>query len=164
MSYPAKFVKAVTAVLENEGGYANNPADPGGETKYGISKRSYPNLDIKNLTKDQAIDIYYRDFWVPIRADKLEDERLSMHYFDVAVNSGKGRAIRILETVTGKPLTGIIASDTITAANLLPNAAAKYVEQRKSFYNNLVLITPSMKVFLKGWLNRITHIEKKTLV
>ena len=58
------FDKAMNFVGLMEGGYVNDPIDKGGETKYGISKRSYPNLDIKNLTKEQAREIYYKDFWL----------------------------------------------------------------------------------------------------
>ena len=61
--YNARFLKAFEKVLRHEGGYVNDPLDLGGETKYGISKRSYPHLDIKNLTLDQAKQIYFRDFW-----------------------------------------------------------------------------------------------------
>ena len=64
MAYPDEFVTAVTQALIDEGGYVNDPADPGGETNMGISKRSYPHEDIKNLTRDRAIDLYYRDYWV----------------------------------------------------------------------------------------------------
>ena len=56
-----RFLKAVGEVLENEKGYVNDPADPGGETKYGIIKRSYPNLDMAKLTMEQVLEIYYRD-------------------------------------------------------------------------------------------------------
>ncbi len=58
-----KFNKAVRIILAHEGGYVNHPADPGGETNMGISKRSYPDLDIKNLTVAMAKEIYFRDFW-----------------------------------------------------------------------------------------------------
>src|SRR5216684_3047737 len=61
--YPLDFVEAVTAVLLDEGGYGNDPADPGGETNWGIDIRTHPNLDIKNLTRDEAITIYYKDWW-----------------------------------------------------------------------------------------------------
>ena len=54
----AEFKLAIPRVITNEGGYVNDPDDPGGETKYGISKRSYPALDIKNLTVEQATAIY----------------------------------------------------------------------------------------------------------
>jgi hypothetical protein len=62
--YSSRFLKAFERIIYHEGGYANNASDLGGETKYGISKRSYPHLDIKNLTLDQARQIYYFDFWI----------------------------------------------------------------------------------------------------
>ena len=63
------FLRAVKEVLKIEGGYVNNPNDRGGETKYGISKRAYPNVDIKNLTLDKAKQIYYNDYWYNIKLD-----------------------------------------------------------------------------------------------
>lgn len=156
-----KFQRAVAIVLENEGGYVNDLNDPGGETKYGISKRSYPSVDIKNLTTDRAKAIYFRDFWQPIKAESINDDRLATHYFDVAVNSGKGRAIRMLEEITGSARTGVISMDTIVKANILPDGPARFVKARREFYNNLAEIRPNMKVYLKGWMNRINHIEKK---
>ena len=62
-----RFLVAVEVVLTHEGGYTNNPADPGGETNYGISKRSYPQLDIKALTREQAVEIYRQDWWEKYR-------------------------------------------------------------------------------------------------
>ncbi len=80
----------------HEGGYVNNPADPGGETKYGISKRSYPKLDIKNLTREQAKAIYFSDFWGPL--PKGVHDTVKFHLFDLAVNSGHRLAIQMLQT------------------------------------------------------------------
>ena len=57
------FNKIIEKVLEHEGGYVNDPKDLGGETKYGITKRFYPDVDIKNLTKEQAKTIYHTDYW-----------------------------------------------------------------------------------------------------
>ncbi|MEW6657261.1 MAG: glycosyl hydrolase 108 family protein [Thermodesulfobacteriota bacterium] len=79
-----------------EGGYANNPADPGGETNFGICKRSYPNVDNKHLTKDGARAIYARDYWAPIHGDALPDV-VALVAFDCAVNQGVGTAIKILQ-------------------------------------------------------------------
>ena len=64
MSYPEEFKDGIIQVLHHEGGYVNAPQDPGGETKFGISKRAYPNVDIKNLSRKQAIKIYYDDYWI----------------------------------------------------------------------------------------------------
>jgi lysozyme family protein len=73
--YPPEFVSAVDDLIDNwEGGYVDDPDDPGGETNMGISKRSYPKQDIKNLTRDRAIEIYYEDFWTAPKIDALPEE------------------------------------------------------------------------------------------
>jgi lysozyme family protein len=92
------FNEAFTRLLGHEGGYVNNPADPGGETNWGISKRSYSNLDIKNLTRDQAMMIYYTDFWSPLGD---ADAAIKYQMFDFAVNSGINTALRKLQLVVG---------------------------------------------------------------
>ncbi len=83
-----------------EGGYVNDPSDPGGETNWGISKRSYPNVNIKELTRDSAKLIYQRDFWSRLRADNLPDS-VSFQLFDFAVNSGIETAVRYLQRACG---------------------------------------------------------------
>lgn len=88
---PNTFYSAVSFTLKWEGGYSNNPADPGGETNFGISKRSYPMLDIKNLTIEQAKAIYYLDYWLPVEAANYpypKDQIL----FDIGVLTGVSRA------------------------------------------------------------------------
>lgn len=94
------FDTAFDRLMGNEGGYVNDPNDPGGETNWGISKRSYPNVDIKNLTRDQAKAIYLRDFWSRINADKLPDG-VAFQTFDFAVNSGIETAVRKLQRALG---------------------------------------------------------------
>ena len=92
------FDDAFSRLINSEGGYTNNPADPGGETKFGISRRSYPNVDIANLTLEGAKEIYLRDFWNPIG-----DAHPSIKFqaFDFAVNSGIQTAIRKLQAAIG---------------------------------------------------------------
>lgn len=86
--------------MDYEGGYTNDPNDPGGETKWGISKRSYPNLIIRELTRDQARDIYRKDFWDKLELD--DDEGIiAFQIFDFAVNSGIHVAIRYLQRALG---------------------------------------------------------------
>ena len=89
--YPALFVQAVTRVLANEGGYARLPNDPGGETRFGVSQRDYPNLDIANLTRDGAIAIYFRDFWMAGRYGELP-AGIAVKLFDLSVNMGPAHA------------------------------------------------------------------------
>lgn len=92
--------RAIAFVLRWEGGYVNDPNDPGGETNMGISKRSYPDVDIANLKRDQAVAIYQRDYWQASGADKLEWP-LSLMHFDTAVNAGVGRANQLLQDSGG---------------------------------------------------------------
>lgn len=94
------FDDCFTRLLGHEGQYVNNPRDPGGETNWGISKRSYPNVDIKNLTRGQAREIYMRDFWLRINADKLQDG-VAYQLFDFAVNSGIETAVRYFQRAVG---------------------------------------------------------------
>lgn len=84
-------------ILEIEGGYDNDPKDPGGETKYGISKRSYPNEDIKNLTPERAIFIYTRDFWNPLNLSSIQDQTTANLVFRFAVNAGQIVAVKMLQ-------------------------------------------------------------------
>lgn len=94
------FETAIERVLGHEAGYVNDPNDPGGETKWGISRRSYPHLNIKELTREGAKGIYHRDFWLRLRADKLSDG-VAYQLLDFAVNSGIETAIRYLQRALG---------------------------------------------------------------
>jgi lysozyme family protein len=108
MSYeqqPLSFDDVFARLIPLEGGYSNDPQDPGDETKFGISKRSYPNLDIANLTLDDAKSIYRRDFWGAISADRLPPS-VVYQLFDFAVNSGPATAIRHLQRAVGVPDDG----------------------------------------------------------
>ena len=86
--------------VDHEGGYVNNPRDPGGETKFGISKRSYPELDIENLTMRRRRAIYRRDFWEVLDGDRINGA-LMFQVFDMAMNSRPGNAIRCLQEAIG---------------------------------------------------------------
>lgn len=94
------FDDACTRLLGIEGGYVNNPADPGGETNWGICKRSYPLVDIKSLTREGAKAIYLSDFWSRIHADRLPDG-VAYQLFDFAVNSGIETAVRRFQRAIG---------------------------------------------------------------
>ena len=91
-----KFDDIIDVLLEHEGGYVNDPKDLGGETKYGITKRFYPDVDIKNLTKEQARKIYYDDYWVANKVPQMPNN-LKHIYFDMCINQGKGTAVKVLQ-------------------------------------------------------------------
>jgi lysozyme family protein len=97
---------AFDRIIGHEQGYVNDPNDPGGETKWGISKRSYPHLDIKGLTRDAAKQIYLRDFWNRINADRLPDG-VAYQLFDFALNSGIETAVRYFQRSLGVADDGI---------------------------------------------------------
>lgn len=94
------FDQAFDRLIGHEGGYVNNPNDPGGETKWGVSKRSYPNLNIKDLTRDDAKKIYKNDFWDRLIADRLPSS-VVFQLFDFAINSGIDTAVRYLQRTVG---------------------------------------------------------------
>ena len=120
------FDQAFDRLIGNEGGYVCNPADPGGETNWGISKRSYPNIDIKHLTRDQAKTIYKRDFWDQIGTDA--HPAIVFQVFDFAVNSGISTAIRKLQAALGVADDGVfgpISKRALASADESALAAAR---------------------------------------
>lgn len=119
-------------VLELEGGYVNHPDDPGGETKYGISRRAYPSVDIKNLTEETAARIYKTDYWHPI-ASRVREPRLRLLAFDSAVNHGVPRTLKWLKTY-----------DTFDS----------FLANRIRFYAQL----ETFDTFGRGWMRRVAHV------
>lgn len=155
------FESAITKVLAHEGGYVNHPSDPGGETKYGISKRSYPNVNIRELTVEQAKAIYHSDFWKTGPYEKLTYGPLSEKAFDTAVNTGNKRAFQLLQQAAnacGAKLVvdGVVGPLTLAAVNALPGERVleQYRIEQANFYHSLVARNPSQQVFLRGWLKR----------
>jgi lysozyme family protein len=109
------FADAIQLILINEGGYVNDPNDPGGETNFGICKRAYPNVDIKNLTVEQATDIYRKDYWDKCRCDELPSCIQGL-VFDTAVNQGTKIAIVLLQRALKIKEDGVIGMQTIATA------------------------------------------------
>jgi len=163
--------KAFAWILKVEGGYVNDPNDRGGETKYGISKKSYRKLDIKNLTKEQAKEIYYKDYWKKVGGDYLPYP-LNLIVFDFAVNSGVKRASEYLQQmvnfieedgeliVDGK--IGKITANIIVLRQhkLLPDLLSRYQLRRENFYANIAQRSPSQRKFFRGWINRLSKLNK----
>ena len=149
---------AFDLLMINEGGYVNNPHDKGGVTKYGISKKAYPNEDIENLTLDRAKEIYYRDYWTRCKCDNLPDS-LSIAVFDFAVNSGIKTAIKKLQIALGITADGIIGNQTVGACNRLPvkRVLDDYMDLRLDYLMSL----KSWKHFGNGWGKRVERTKKK---
>lgn len=146
------FDKAFEQLLGHEGGYSNNPSDPGGETNWGISKRNYPNVNITSLTQEQAKVIYRRDYWLACHLDKLPDE-VVFDVFDGAVNSGVSQSIKWLQAAAMVPQDGVIGTLTLKACGVLPGYVlhARYNGHRLEFMTRL----KTWPVFSGGWARRI---------
>jgi lysozyme family protein len=142
------FPLALQFALKWEGGdkYTNDPVDPGGETKYGISKRAYPDIDIKSLTLQEASLIYERDYWDKAGCPSMEKSQ-AIVMFDAAVNCGVGRAKSWLKEVDPE------VTDDKRRARWL-------IQRRIAYYNDLVKRKPALSKYSKGWLNRVTDLSR----
>jgi lysozyme family protein len=148
----SNFDAAFEALIGHEGGYVNHPKDPGGETKFGITKRSYPQEDIRGMTLDRAKAIYKRDFWDKVRGDELPMP-VAFNLFDGAVNSGPSQAIKWMQAAADVAADGKLGPMTLAA--LLAGdpllLAARYNGFRLRFMTEL----NTWSTFGKGWARRI---------
>jgi lysozyme family protein len=148
----------------NEGAYVNDPDDPGGETNYGISKRAYPNVDIKGMTIDKAKGLYYKDYWLKAGFDRVRNYEVAAKLFDISVNFGDEQAREIVQ----RSLTSVYKSarllkidcswdKMIPLINCVPNNEAFLAAIRSdqaAVYRMIVRNKEPMRKFLNGWLNR----------
>jgi lysozyme family protein len=153
--YSHIFIRCIDVVLKLEGGYSDNPVDPGGETNFGICKRNYPDLDIKNLTREQAIDIYWRDYWAPMNLTGIKSDDAVLELFDMGVNAGLRMAVKLAQKLVGAFADGIIGEETTGKINDFPLFVELYKADRKKFYLSLARRKPELCTFLYGWLNRV---------
>ena len=156
------WIKSIKVILKHEGGYVNDPVDPGGETNMGISKRAYPDLDIKGLTKEKAEEIYYKDYWLKSKAPQVPDE-LRLIYFDMVVNMGKSRAVKILQTAVNAKgvktdIDGGIGPQTISNSLKSGLEPARLRSYRVKYYADLVNRKTSLEKYWYGWYRRATQV------
>ncbi len=150
-----RFDQAFEIVVGHEGGYVNDPQDPGGETKFGISKASYPNLDIAALTIEQATEIYRKDYWQAARCDDFP-ELLRLPLFDSTVNQGLRGAITLLQEILRVDVDGIIGPKTLNAA--LKADARELVLDFFSYRALKYVNTRNFDRFGRGWMRRMFSI------
>jgi lysozyme family protein len=162
--YSSKFLKAFDYLMYHEGGYVNDKQDAGGETKFGISKHSYPNLDIKSLTRDQARQIYFVDFWMKAKCVQINDENIAIKFFDLCVNMGISQAVKLIQRAlraTGQNVVedGLIGPITLTAINKADptDLFAALKSETAGYYRLVVQANPSQQKFINGWLSRAYH-------
>lgn len=149
--------RLVDRLVEREGGWVHHKADPGGETKYGISKRSYPHEDIKNLTKERAKEIYLRDFVYANQIDKLEDEQVAETVLDWIAHSGASvvkakHRVKALQRLVGVKDDGVIGPKTIAAMNAHdPSDLVEKIMLERLFF----LLRLTKHPFIVGWVKRL---------
>ncbi|CAN5857075.1 glycosyl hydrolase 108 family protein [soil metagenome] len=144
------FDQAFDRLLGHEGGYVNDPKDPGGETNWGISKRSYPGVDIRNLTRDGAKAIYLRDFWQPLGE---AHPAIKFQVFDFAVNGGLPTGLRKLQAAIGVADDGHWGPMSAAALSRMDanDVLLRFNAQRIRYYTALSL----WPTYGKGWSNRV---------
>lgn len=151
-----KFKIAFKAVIGEEGGYVNDPRDPGGETKFGIAKRFHPNIDIKNLTLDQARTIYREQYWAPAACDLL-GTGAAVAYFDGVVNMGIKTASMLLQTALGEVADSVIGPRTRAAMRRRaddPELVVQFMAERGVYYAS----RPHFDTYGRGWLRRVIRV------
>ena len=133
------FTAAAEFILKWEGGYTHDPDDPGGETNFGISRKSYPNLDIANLTRERAIELYQRDFWNAMGCDALVYP-LDIIAFDTGINCGVPRTKKWINEANGNSYALLM--------------------RRLEHYTYVIRVNKKLIRFLAGWVNRVVDLYK----
>jgi lysozyme family protein len=148
----SNFDRSFELVIGHEGGYIHLDSDPGGETRWGISKKSYPNEDIGGMTLDRAKEIYKRDFWDKLHCSDMQ-QSIAFSLFDAGVNCGIGKAAEWLQYILVVKVDGSIGPMTLQALaqRSAPLVSAKLNAMRLQYHTTL----PGWGVFSKGWSRRI---------
>lgn len=158
------FDRGFEIVVGVEGGYqspeeAIQRKDPGGETKYGICKRDFPNVDIKNLTLEQAKAIYKPQYWDLIKGDQLPYP-LNVFVFDAAINQGVVPAKKMLQKALNQPQDGILGVNTMAAASKANQwFMAHYMAMRALRYTG----TRNFDIDGAGWMTRLFEVTMEAL-
>ena len=150
------FVQIFNRLIGHEGGYVNDPRDPGGETNWGITKRTAQangyQGSMRAMTREQAYKIYYSAFWLRYQCDKMP-EAVAYQFFDAAVNHGLGNASRMLQRAVGVVDDGVIGNMTIAAIKkmAISDVIMRLNAERLEFYCKL----STFATFGKGWVRRV---------
>ena len=158
--------EALRHILKYEGGYVNHPADPGGMTNLGVTKRVWEEwtgkpateADMRALTPEMVGPLYKTRYWDAVRGDDLPSG-IDLCVFDAAVNAGVGRASKFLQQAVGVTADGQIGPKTVEATTAKPadEVVAKFCDLREAHYKSL----PTFATFGKGWMNRLASVESE---
>lgn len=159
------FDQCLALVLKHEGGWVNHPRDPGGETNMGVTKRTWEEWigkrvepgSLKSLTVADVAPLYKEKYWDRVRGDELPDG-VDYAVFDFAVNSGVGRATRVLQQAIGVTPDGIIGPKTLAAVNAMPprDLVDEICDKRLAFLQGL----PIWPTFGRGWSRRVAEVRR----
>lgn len=160
------FKECLDLVLKSEGGWVNNPNDPGGETNLGVTKRvweeyvGHPVESLKKLTKEDVAPLYELKYWRPCYGEVLP-RGLDFVIFSMAVNAGPGRAVKLFQSVIGCVPDGVIGPRTrrLISDSNSATLISKFSEARREYYRTL----KTFPIFGKGWLSRVDNEEKEAL-
>jgi lysozyme family protein len=167
------FNDAIPTVLRREGGFVDNPNDPGGATNFGVSARWLQSkglleqleegdktqdevMAIRSMTKEQAMGFYKAYWWDFYKYQDLQSQPVATKVFDTAVNMGASRSHRILQKIVGVPQDGVLGAKSFAEANAMSPSVliVNFQSAQAQFYRGLVAKNPKLQEFLTGWLNR----------
>lgn len=146
----------IDRVLAHEGGYVNHPKDPGGETNWGVTKRTamangYTG-NMRTMSRDDAVEIYHKAFWQRYRCAEMPDA-VAFQFFDACINHGFGNASRMLQRAVGVADDGVVGNITLAAVEKMPvnDVLMRLNAERLEFYAKL----STFATFGKGWTRRV---------
>lgn len=174
----ANFINAYNLTMAAEGGYANNPADPGGETFKGVSRNNNPNwsgwatIDAIKATSPPSLNaalnanagllnqiqsFYQINYWNVNQTGSINDQQIANQVFDTSVNMGTGRGAQFLQQAAGVTVDRQVGPQTLAAVNgadaqTLYNA---FIAIRKQYYINLIAANPNLAQFKNSWFSRL---------
>lgn len=158
----ADFEPAVAKTIRREGGdkLTDDPDDPGGLTRYGISKRAHPEVDPRNLSLESAKEIYRKDYWNPCQGDAIKSQLLAELVFDSAVNMGVNQAVKLSQLAAGLEPTGALDAETLQAINAAdPDTyAAAFTLAKITRYLALVKKNRKLEKYFYGWVRRTLEV------
>mgnify|MGYP000149916698 CR=1 FL=1 len=160
----SSFDNIIETILEHEGGYVDHKDDRGGETNFGISSKYHPDIDIKNLTREQATEIYYKRYWIKNKISTYP-ENIQKVMFDMTVNMGNSRAVKILQQAVNQKtrrstlkVDGKFGKKTLRAVTRNKIELDRIQMFRAKFYFDIIRRNPSQKSFMYGWFKRAIQV------
>ncbi len=162
------FKECLDLVLKSEGGFVNNPADPGGMTNLGVTKRVWQEYtgheadekEMRSLTPEKVAPLYEQKYWRPCYGEVLP-RGLDLVVFSMGINAGAGRSVKLLQSSIGCVPDGVIGPRTrgLISESNIANLIAKFSESRREYYRSL----KNFPIFGRGWLARVDREESEAL-